>query len=250
MKHVAFCSFGKDSIATILLALEKGEPLDEIVYCEVMFDHARNISGEYPEHARFIYDTAIPYFEKRGLKVRVLRSEKDYRQLFFTKLTKSKISERNGKLRSFPISGRCKINSDCKIAPIRKYKKQAGEMVEYVGIAIDEPKRLARLHGKKNKISLLEQYNVTEQMAKEMCERENLLSPIYKTQKRNGCWFCMNQRQKNFEYLYRYEPHLWQELKTLSQTPNLVSDKFKYNYTIADIEKRIEQELFYQFKLF
>ena len=39
-KHVASCSFGKDSIATILLALEHGEPLDEAVYCEVMFDDA------------------------------------------------------------------------------------------------------------------------------------------------------------------------------------------------------------------
>ena len=47
-KHVASCSFGKDSIATILLALEHGEPLDEAVYCEVMFDDAT--SGEVPEH--------------------------------------------------------------------------------------------------------------------------------------------------------------------------------------------------------
>ena len=39
-KHVASCSFGKDSIATILLALEHGEPLDEAVYCEVMFDNS------------------------------------------------------------------------------------------------------------------------------------------------------------------------------------------------------------------
>ena len=46
-KHVASCSFGKDSIATILLALEYGEPLDEVVYCEVMFDDAT--SGEVPE---------------------------------------------------------------------------------------------------------------------------------------------------------------------------------------------------------
>lgn len=27
--HIASCSFGKDSLATILLALEHGEPLDE-----------------------------------------------------------------------------------------------------------------------------------------------------------------------------------------------------------------------------
>ena len=36
-KHILSCSFGKDSIATALLALQHGEPLDELVYCEVMF---------------------------------------------------------------------------------------------------------------------------------------------------------------------------------------------------------------------
>ena len=31
-------ALGKDSIATVLLAKRHGEPLDEVVYCEVMFD--------------------------------------------------------------------------------------------------------------------------------------------------------------------------------------------------------------------
>lgn len=35
--HIASCSFGKDSLATILLALEHGEPLDEAVYCETNY---------------------------------------------------------------------------------------------------------------------------------------------------------------------------------------------------------------------
>lgn len=48
MKHVAACSFGKDSIATVILAREHNEPLDEVIYCEVMFDD--EISGEVPEH--------------------------------------------------------------------------------------------------------------------------------------------------------------------------------------------------------
>ena len=54
MKHILSCSFGKDSIATALLALQHGEPLDELVYCEVMF--SEEISGELPEHNRFIQD--------------------------------------------------------------------------------------------------------------------------------------------------------------------------------------------------
>ena len=37
-RYIISCSFGKDSLATILLAKKHGEPLDEAVYCEVMFD--------------------------------------------------------------------------------------------------------------------------------------------------------------------------------------------------------------------
>ena len=59
-----------------MLALEHGEPLDEAVYCEVMFD--KTISGEVPEHRDFICHTAIPKLERMGVKVRVLRAEKTY----------------------------------------------------------------------------------------------------------------------------------------------------------------------------
>ena len=37
-RYIASCSGGKDSLATILLAAEKNEPLDEVIYSEVMFD--------------------------------------------------------------------------------------------------------------------------------------------------------------------------------------------------------------------
>ena len=46
--YVASCSGGKDSVATILLAAQNNEPLDEIVFSEVMFD--KETSGEVPEH--------------------------------------------------------------------------------------------------------------------------------------------------------------------------------------------------------
>ncbi len=73
MKYIASCSFGKDSVATILLAREHNEPLDEIVYCEVMFD--KEISGELPEHRDFIYNKAIPTFESWGYKKVILRKQ-------------------------------------------------------------------------------------------------------------------------------------------------------------------------------
>ena len=80
--HIASCSFGKDSIATILLALENNEPLDRVVFAEVMFDHERGISGEIPEHIEWIYSTAIPKLEAMGVKVDVVKGKKDYVSFF------------------------------------------------------------------------------------------------------------------------------------------------------------------------
>ena len=62
--HIASCSGGKDSVATILLAAQHGEPMDEIVFAEVMFD--KDTTGEVPEHRDFIYDRLKPFCEKRA----------------------------------------------------------------------------------------------------------------------------------------------------------------------------------------
>ncbi len=40
-KYVASCSGGKDSVATLLLAAQHKEPLDEAVFSEVMFDRTQ-----------------------------------------------------------------------------------------------------------------------------------------------------------------------------------------------------------------
>ena len=141
MKHILTCSFGKDSIATALLALQHGEPLDELVYSEVMFSDT--VSGELPEHKRFIYETAIPYFEKRGIPTRVLRGQKTYLDCFYHIVSRGNAE---GKLASFPLTGRCSIQRDCKLPPIRTYQKTLPQdTVYYLGIAADEPIRLARL---------------------------------------------------------------------------------------------------------
>ena len=66
-KYVASCSGGKDSVATLLLAAQRNEPLDEAVFSEVMFD--KDTSGEVPEHRDFIYDRLKPFCEKElGIK--------------------------------------------------------------------------------------------------------------------------------------------------------------------------------------
>ena len=92
--YIASCSFGKDSLATILLALEHKEPLDRVVFAEVMFDHERGISGEIPEHIEWVYSTAIPKLEQMGVKVDVVKSKKDYIHFFRSAVGGGGIKER------------------------------------------------------------------------------------------------------------------------------------------------------------
>ena len=180
MRYIASCIFGKDSLGAILLAQKYGEPLDEAVYCEVMFD--QNISGEVPEHRDFIYTKGIPALERMGIKVTVLRGEKTYLDLFTGRITRG---PKRGMLRSFPICGRCAIQRDCKVKPIRRYQKSIPpDTIQYIGIAKDEQERLLRLG--RNQVSLLEKYNCTEQDARELCA-------ISMTTTRScgpGCWSC------------------------------------------------------------
>lgn len=51
-------SFGKDSMATLILAAEQGIPIDHVMYCDIRFNE--EISGEHPLMAEW-----IPTAEKR-----------------------------------------------------------------------------------------------------------------------------------------------------------------------------------------
>lgn len=249
--YVASCSFGKDSIATILLALEHNEPLDKVVFAEVMFDHEKGISGEIPEHIEWIYKTAIPRLEEMGVKVDVVKDKQDYKSFFTNAVGGGKFK---GRLYGFPIGGRCVINRNCKIRPIRNYYKQFKKdftIVQYVGIAADEPIRLARL--KSNQISLLDKYAYTEQMAMRKCAEYQLVSPIYKRSSRGGCWFCMNAHIKDYLHIRKHHSLLWDDLRELSWTPNLCSYGFKYGLTLSEVERKMdafEWQEKHQLKLF
>lgn len=192
MKYIASCSFGKDSIATILLAIENNEPLDGAVFSEVMFDKARNISGENPEHIEWIYTVAIPKLAALGCPVEVVRAERDYMFCFHNTI---KSGKNKGKLPGWPIGGMCVIQSQCKLPPVRKYYKRFAEPVmQYVGIAADEPIRMARM--KDNQISLLAKYGYTEEMAMNKCIEYGLVSPIYENSHRGGVGFVLTAKSR------------------------------------------------------
>lgn len=238
VKHIASCSFGKDSLATILLAKEHGEPLDEVVYCEVMFD--KGISGEVPEHRDFIYNKAIPALNRMGVEVAVLRAYQTYVGLFTGRISRG---PKKGMVRSFPICGRCVVQRDCKARPIHRYLKTLpAHVVQYVGIAKDETDRLFRMEGRKQ-VSLLEKYNISESGARQLCEDAGLLSPIYSFADRNGCWFCPNAKLPELRHLYDHHPDLWNRMLELQAIQNKTTEKFNHSQRFSDIDELFRKKI-------
>jgi len=235
--YIASCSFGKDSIATILLALGHNEPLDAAVFAEVMFDHSRGISGEIPEHIQWIRETAKPKLEEMGVKVDIVSDKTDLIHQFDRVITKG---EHAGKTYGFPIASRCSIQRDMKLRPIHAYYRQfeGRKVMQYVGIAADEPIRLARM--KDNQISLLDKYGLTEADAKNKCIEYGLLSPIYSMSTRGGCWFCPNQRLGVMHDFRALHPELWHELEVLSTHPNQASPYFRFGATFEQVTGKLD----------
>lgn len=235
MKYIASCSGGKDSVAQLILCKEHNEPLDEVVYCEVMFSD--EISGEIPEHRDFIYQKVKPFVEDvLQVPFVILRSKKTYLDCFSHIICRG---ENKGKTSGFAIPNMCVINRDCKIPPIKKYWKAMGDDVtQYVGIAADEPERLERLRGT-NQISLLEKYRYSEQAATKLCVAHGLYSPTYNFADRNGCWFCPNCKDDEWAHLIfkhgelfdrlieleKNTPHIYRQCLTRTETPTQLKER-------------------------
>lgn len=237
-RYIASWSGGKDSTASIILAYEHNEPLDLIIFSEVMFD--KNISGELPEHIDFIKNKCIPLFESWGYGVKILRSNLNYMDIFMREPKRGKRFGMGLKT-GFPMAGRCQINRSVKVKPIKDFFKTVDyEYVQYIGIAIDEPARLDRVVKTANQISLLEKYGYTEQMALDLCQKYDLLSPIYDFAPRGGCWFCPNARDCELRHLRNNHREYWNTLLWLETQPNLIGNKWN-TLTQTSIHDKEEQ---------
>lgn len=245
MHYSVSWSGGKDSTASIILAHIHNEPVDSIVFAEVMFDIANGISGENPRHIAFIKNKAIPLFESWGYKVEVVHSDRDFLMVFNRVIERpTKHPEHKGLKYGFPPNGLCAVKRDCKIRAIKSYYKTIEEeYIQYVGIAIDEPKRLASLHKTKN-ISLLEKYSLTESDAKQLCEEYGLLSPTYELSKRGGCWFCPNAKLAEHRDIRNVCPEAWEQYVNL-ECENVAFNKWNTfsDKTLHDIERMLSKEV-------
>lgn len=157
-------------------------------------------------------------------------------------LTAQDISKSNPRILGFPIvKGNWCVNW-LKIPVFSKSSLAQGakiNTVQYLGIAADEPERIAR-HTKDGYMLPLVEIGWDEAYCRQWCEKNDLLSPTYTTATRGGCWFCHNQPIDQLRLLRKNYPEYWQLLlKWDSDSPVT----FKTDgHTVHDYDKRFEME--------
>lgn len=209
----AHVSFGKDSLAMLLMLIADRVPLDEVVF----FDTGMEFDAIYK-----MRDKILPILKENNIKYTELKPSKP----FIEYMLGHKHYTRKGELKIGYgwCGGRCRWGTTEKIRALTKHAKDAD--IVYVGIAKDEPERLARLKGT-NKVSYLDKKGFTEKMALELCKECGFdWDGLYDILDRVSCWCCRN---KNLKELANYKKHLPNYFKSLVSLEEAIGEPMKGN---------------------
>lgn len=238
--YVASCSMGKDSLAMVLRLLEEGKPLDAVVYFATGADF-ESIAHNAVKLERILKAHGVPFVTLRP------------KTGFFELMTEKEVHKRNGTTQrgySF-CGGVCRWGTTLKTDAIKKYYQTLNtqKIVEYVGIAADEPKRVGKATGATGanveKAYPLLEWGMTEQDCLSYCRargwdwKENGLD-LYTVFDRVSCWCCANKNLKELRGMYEHFPKYWKALKALQTA---CATPFRKGTTLQELEARFEREI-------
>lgn len=111
-------------------------------------------------------------------------------------------------------------------------------IVEYLGIAADEPARHGQLNERKR--APLVEFGIDEDLCGLYCQYNDMLAPTYETSCRDGCWFCHNQGVDQLRLLWKGYPELWSLLMKwdLDSPVSFKAD----GHTVHDFDRRFRME--------
>lgn len=232
-RHIASVSFGKDSLAMLLMILEESLPLDEVVFYDTGMEF------------QAIYDTrdhVLPILAKHGVKYTELHPPRPF---VFDMLEKPVNSKQNGLHYGYSWCGGCaRWGTATKTHTLDTYAKKSGrEVIQYIGIAADEPDRLDRLS--ENKVALLAERRIKESDALQFCYDRGYFWEesgvrLYDILDRVSCWCCANKNLKELRNIRIHLPEYWERLKDLQrQTARPMKGPGK---SVFDLEERFSKE--------
>ena len=197
-RAVASCSFGKDSLAMCIGLIERGCQLDEIIF----YDTGMEFQAIYKERDRF-----APWFEAHGVKFTQIQPERPFLYDMFIK----PVHGRGGVLHAGYgwCGGACRWGTEIKTRLIERHSRHAA--IRYVGIAADEPDRIAVKHYP------LVEWGMTERDCLRFCYEHGAEwlegdVRLYDVLQRVSCWCCRNKNMKELRAIRDYLPEYWERL--------------------------------------
>lgn len=207
-KYIASWSGGKDSTFMVDELLRLGYPLDEVIFCDT--------GMEFPEMYSYIEKCKLYWEEKYpSVKITLLNWGNKAKQVYShwsdSQFTKGQFE---GQARGFPFHiGMSWCTRELKVNPVEKYMKanySDCDLYKYIGIAVDEPKRIPADWG--NHIYPMVEWGICEKQAEQILKDRGLHNPLYNHFDRTGCWHCPKQSFKSLSILRKNYPQLWKEL--------------------------------------
>jgi 3'-phosphoadenosine 5'-phosphosulfate sulfotransferase (PAPS reductase)/FAD synthetase len=244
---VAAISGGKDSTAMLLLMLERGMPIDAVIYADTGMD--------FPEMGAHIEKLDELLCRERGIHINTVQHPKGFEWMVFEepKVVPSSIEKRLE--RGIPAYGNgwpgprmrwCTGHLKTKLVD-KAIGQLKGERnaIQYVGIAADEAKRCK---DDKHKRYPLVEWGITEEQALQICyDRGFDWDGLYKIYSRCSCWCCPLQRIGELRKLRQYHPDLWRRLldmdrRAIEMYGDTPLGRFKDNWTVEQLDKRFAAE--------
>lgn len=271
-EYVLSLSYGKDSLAC-LGAIEKlGLPLDRIIHAEVWATD--DIPADLPPMVEFKAKADEIIKERWGIEVEHIYATRNGEKLTYEKLfyhvPKRRVKDGfpEGVPAGFPYTKGAWCNDRLKTNPLDAISHTAGgidgvpatsnsgfsnnttaqmaktNIVQYLGIAADEPERIVR-HTKPGFRMPLVEVGWDEAFCRKWCEENDLLSPTYTTSARGGCWFCHNQSVDQLRLLRRNYPDLWALLLKWDEDSPVTfkpGSRGQPGKTVRDFDRRFQAE--------
>lgn len=228
--HIVSFSGGKDSTAMLIEMLERNMQVDRIVFADTKF--------EFPEMYDYI-NKVDKYIKRYGdYNIEIIRTDDTLENWALGKITRGPLK---GEIRGWPL-----VAHPCYWSRESKYKLLEREMkghIRYIGIALDEKKRMVKDYYNRGYRYPLIEWGWTEQDCIDYLKKKDLHNPLYDKFDRTGCWWCPKQSLKSIEILINDYPDKWEKVKELdNKIKELQSNRqFKPNVTLKELEDRFKR---------